>query len=589
MFLLLRLSLRNLLRSKRRNLFLGLGIAIGFMILIVADSFSQGLSDILLNRVVINFTGHIEIMGIEKAGRNKFIIRDKPLVKKAVLETLQSPLFRKKIKRQLGGLKTIRGNAFLFTTAIGTKSSQVMIMGRPPGREFIDSLTIAEGNPQRFLDPNILNPVIISKSKAKQIGVRVGDTFRSMFQTIYGQFQTANFTVVALTEGSDLFSRGVGYGRLQDLKRLLGYRPWETGSLQVIFKGVRSKKFLKKLADSIYRKLIPHYAVMSGKIKTGEKWEKINIIPFKRTPKALEKVSKITGVQISTLKKMGKEDEVLLPEIFNKSGGVAQGERIIVQYPRKFVTYPLTITLTAAGFFPTKILDQHFALMHEDSFYKIYYNNLPKNYSQDIKTINASPLKTIVGKAWILLPRGEGETDIKEELFKINKMDTSSLIMSVRTMYETAGDIIKMEVALKSVTLIAVAILFLIVLIGVVNSLRMSVKERTREIGTIRAIGATRGFVLFLFLGEVFWLTLISAAVGLISAFLLMQLLSSITFHITGPFSILFTGGHIHFLPTIQNIVANLIILLIISLLAAYFPARGAAKMPPSEALRHYE
>ena len=590
MLLILKLSLRNLFRSKRRTLLLGAGIALGFMILIIADSFSQGISDILLNRVVINFTGHIEIMGIEKAGRDKFIIRDKPFFKKAVTETLNSPRFKRKIARDLGGLRTIRGNAFLFTTGIGTKSTQVMLMGRPPDPRFLKSLTVVEGDPLKFGDPSIPDPAIISKSKAKQLGIRVRDTFRAMFQTIYGQFQTANFTVVALTGGSDIFSKGVGYARLKDLKQLLGYRDWETGSLQVIFKRVRNKKLLHALADSIYKKLTPYLAVISGELIRPRKHIKIEILPFKRTPASIKKLSELSGMNKGSLANMKEENSILISDTLLQDLNLKKGDQVVVRFQRKYIKYPLTVTLSIAGRIPSKIVEgKNIALMHEDQFYQLYYDNLPENYTFAPQWLKDSPLKKIIGKSWILLPRDTGETDIKEELAKINRMDTSSLIMSVRTMDETAGDIIKMEVALKSVTLVGVAILFLIVLIGVVNSLRMSIKERTREIGTIRATGATGEFVLLLFLGEIFWLTVISAAAGLILAFITMKIIAGINFHVTGPFSLLFPEGHIHFLPTASNITINFLLLLIISLLAAYFPARSAAKMPPSEALRHYE
>lgn len=53
MGLIFRLSLRNLFRQKRRNLLLGIGISFGMMILVVANSFSHGLVDVLINDIRI--------------------------------------------------------------------------------------------------------------------------------------------------------------------------------------------------------------------------------------------------------------------------------------------------------------------------------------------------------------------------------------------------------------------------------------------------------------------------------------------------------------------------------------------------------
>lgn len=49
MKMLLNLSLRNLLRQKRRNIMLGVAIGIGVAILTMAGSFSRGISDIMFN------------------------------------------------------------------------------------------------------------------------------------------------------------------------------------------------------------------------------------------------------------------------------------------------------------------------------------------------------------------------------------------------------------------------------------------------------------------------------------------------------------------------------------------------------------
>lgn len=63
MGLVFRLSLRNLFRQKRRNLMLGIGIAFGMMILVIANSFSHGMVDVLIKDIVSNAFGHLVIDG----------------------------------------------------------------------------------------------------------------------------------------------------------------------------------------------------------------------------------------------------------------------------------------------------------------------------------------------------------------------------------------------------------------------------------------------------------------------------------------------------------------------------------------------
>jgi ABC-type antimicrobial peptide transport system permease subunit len=138
--------------------------------------------------------------------------------------------------------------------------------------------------------------------------------------------------------------------------------------------------------------------------------------------------------------------------------------------------------------------------------------------------------------------------------------------------------------------MIAVLILFFIILIGVINTLRMTIRERTREIGTVRAIGMRRLDVWLSFITEVWLLTLFASIVGIILAFVAMHLLGLITFQSDESFFMIFlVNKHLHFVPTVGDIVINLVIISIITVLTAFFPALRAARMSAAEALRHYE
>jgi ABC-type antimicrobial peptide transport system permease subunit len=132
-------------------------------------------------------------------------------------------------------------------------------------------------------------------------------------------------------------------------------------------------------------------------------------------------------------------------------------------------------------------------------------------------------------------------------------------------------------------------VLFFIILIGVVNTLHMTIRERTREIGTVRAIGMQRADVRWSFMMEVLLLTIISCAVGLIAGLLVIQVLSMISVEAEGILVLLLVDNHLYFLPTLVDVVKNLLIIVGIAFITAYFPAQRAAKLSVAEALRHYE
>jgi ABC-type lipoprotein release transport system permease subunit len=51
----------------------------------------------------------------------------------------------------------------------------------------------------------------------------------------------------------------------------------------------------------------------------------------------------------------------------------------------------------------------------------------------------------------------------------------------------------------------------------------------------------------------------------------------------------LLVNSHLNFLPSVGSTVFYIALIVLISVVTAYFPARRAAKMPAADALRHFE
>jgi ABC-type antimicrobial peptide transport system permease subunit len=99
-----------------------------------------------------------------------------------------------------------------------------------------------------------------------------------------------------------------------------------------------------------------------------------------------------------------------------------------------------------------------------------------------------------------------------------------------------------------------------------------AVSRRTREIGVRMALGADPGSVLRLVVGQGMAVALVGAGVGLVLAFLLTRLMAGLLYGV-GPTD-----------PATYAGVAGL--LLAAALLASYLPARRAARIEPTKALR---
>ncbi len=113
-------------------------------------------------------------------------------------------------------------------------------------------------------------------------------------------------------------------------------------------------------------------------------------------------------------------------------------------------------------------------------------------------------------------------------------------------------------------------------IIGVSNIMMIVVKERTREIGIRKALGATPGSIIGLIIQESVFITTFSGYVGLVLGVGLVSLAGSGIDHD------FFKNPEVNF----QIAMITLGILIVAGALAGYFPARRAAMIRPIEALR---
>ncbi len=139
---------------------------------------------------------------------------------------------------------------------------------------------------------------------------------------------------------------------------------------------------------------------------------------------------------------------------------------------------------------------------------------------------------------------------------------------------------------LNIVSLSVFLILLTITMVGVVNTFRMVLLERIREIGTMRAVGMQRGGVRNIFLMEACFIGMLGALAGLLLAGVVILVLGQVTLQIDSPVQFFLDKGRLTFVVPPQSMIINVTILLVLSVAAAFIPARRAAKMDPAAALR---
>lgn len=113
--------------------------------------------------------------------------------------------------------------------------------------------------------------------------------------------------------------------------------------------------------------------------------------------------------------------------------------------------------------------------------------------------------------------------------------------------------------------------------IGVMNVMLVAVRERTREIGVRKAVGATRGAILSEFFIETLIIVFLSGAAGMGAAFAVCTAVNTL------PMPQYFAG----LLATWDSGITATALLGVVAVLSALHPARSAAAVDPIEALRY--
>ncbi|MDR2445465.1 MAG: FtsX-like permease family protein [Spirochaetaceae bacterium] len=247
---LCKLSLNYVVSYRRRYLFLFSALVLGFCIISVIGSLKDGMADAIYYSAQNHYSGDIIIAGFEKElDADQHIYAETiPLIRQKIEESGIAP-----DKIVLRTLENNTDNTIYFNgTAVPLK--YVVGVDWDAEIDYFNSLNFTEGSPSPDFDDGT---ILISTPVAAYIGARLGDLVLLETETLYGQKNTAFFTIGGVVDDRSLFGYYKSFVSRRALNTVIGFAADDCSTVGLFFgkrAGIESKR--KKL-QAILEDVVP--------------------------------------------------------------------------------------------------------------------------------------------------------------------------------------------------------------------------------------------------------------------------------------------------------------------------------------------
>ena len=143
--------------------------------------------------------------------------------------------------------------------------------------------------------------------------------------------------------------------------------------------------------------------------------------------------------------------------------------------------------------------------------------------------------------------------------------------------------------AIQLVSYLFLGMILLIILVGMRNTTKIMTSRRTKEIGTIRALGMPKNGAIRLILGESLIVATSGFIIGVAAAVVILFVLQSIPFSWSDGFDIFLRQGHLSWKLSPAFLCVNYIALGVMTVAGSLPSARRAARISPATAIASYE
>jgi len=241
------------------------------------------------------------------------------------------------------------------------------------------------------------------------------------------------------------------------------------------------------------------------------------------------------------------------------------------------------VTIAVSNVFgEQQILEATIVGVRESSFIQNGASLVNDALANEIHSINEEGLPEamqgqVLGVSAQLYPNNTQDqmTDIREELAELGYVG--------QTLEDQLGMFVVIVNAITGVLIMFAAISLLAASFGIINTLYMSVQERTREVGLMKAMGLSRSRVFRIFSWEATLIGFFGSLLGVLGAMGVGSVINQVA-----------ADSFLEGLPgltliqfSVSTVVVIMLIVMLIAFLAGTLPARRAAKLNPIDSLRY--
>jgi putative ABC transport system permease protein len=170
--------------------------------------------------------------------------------------------------------------------------------------------------------------------------------------------------------------------------------------------------------------------------------------------------------------------------------------------------------------------------------------------------------------------------------YEEDKEGRDRVMLKLTTIDEALGIVATVLAAVNATGALIAAIMLFVIAVSIFINLKMSISERLREIGTLRAMGVEASGVTSLFVFESVILAFIFSGIGAIFAVIIASLFRYvIILPAGGEIGLFLDAGHLVLIPRLVDVLAIVMVIMGFSALFSYFPSRKGGRIPPVEAL----